>query len=142
MSQLAPSPAIEITRFRLAAGLTIADFVAANADVDAWLTRQPGFLSRHIAQEPDGQVIDMLLWASASQGEAAAERLMRELAASPVHGAIDQRTVSWTIAPVFHELRAALQQGRAATSSRQGRLTARSSSRDALPRAAQQEDER
>lgn len=84
----------------------------------------------------------MLLWASAAQGEAAAERLMRELAASPVHGAIDQRTVSWTIAPVFHELYAVVRQGRAAASSGQGRLAAKSPSRDALPRGAQQEDER
>ena len=96
--------AIEITRFRLAAGLTIGDFVRINADVDAWFARQPGFASRRIAQDAGGEVVDLLVWASAAQGEAAARRLMSELADSPVHAAIDQGTVSWTVAPVFHAL--------------------------------------
>ena len=41
--------AIEITTFRLSNGLTIDDFIAANADIDPWLRIQPGFVSRHIA---------------------------------------------------------------------------------------------
>lgn len=96
--------AIEITTFRLSAGLDISDFVGANADVDAWLLRQPGFISRRIAQRLDGTVVDMLLWASRAEGEDAAERLLVELATSPVHAAIDQGTVSWTVAAVRHRL--------------------------------------
>ena len=96
--------AIEITTFKLTAGLTIEDFVAANADVDAWLLKQPGFISRRIAQRGDGVVVDLLIWASAQAGETAATRLMDELAGSPVHAAIDQSTVSWTVSPVHHRL--------------------------------------
>lgn len=96
--------AIEVTTFRLRHGLEIADFIAANADVDAWLLRQPGFLSRRIAQGADGLVVDMLIWSSARDGEDAAARLLAELPASPVHEAIDQRTVSWIVSPVFHRL--------------------------------------
>ena len=33
--------AIEITTFRLARGLTMKDFIAANADIDPWLKVQP-----------------------------------------------------------------------------------------------------
>ncbi|WP_066681162.1 hypothetical protein [Caulobacter sp. CCH9-E1] len=106
MTKPVPSQAIEITRFDLVEGLTIGDFIRANADVDPWLLRQPGFVSRQIAQDADGQIIDMLVWASAAQGRAAAGRLMSELANSPVHDAIDQNTVSWTVAPVFHRLEA------------------------------------
>lgn len=104
MTKPHPTQAIEITRFHLAEGLTIGDFIRANADVDPWLSRQPGFVSRRIAQDADGEVIDMLVWESAAQGRAAAHRLMSELADSPVHDAIDQGTVSWTVAPVFHRL--------------------------------------
>ncbi|HJV40872.1 hypothetical protein [Caulobacter sp.] len=104
MTRASAPQAIEITRFNLAPGLSIGDFVRANADVDAWLVRQPGFVSRRIAQDEGGEVIDMLIWESAAQGEAAASRLMSELASSPVHAAIDQRTVSWTVAPVVHSL--------------------------------------
>lgn len=54
--------AIEITTFRLTAGRTIADFIAANADIDPWLQVQPGFLSRHICEREDDSVVDMLIW--------------------------------------------------------------------------------
>ena len=35
--------AMEITTFYLADGVTMNDFLTANADVDVWLQRQPGF---------------------------------------------------------------------------------------------------
>lgn len=96
--------AIEVTTFRLSDGLKIADFVAANADVDAWLLRQPGSLSRRIAEGADGLVVDMLVWSNARRGEDAAARLLAELPTSPVHEAIDQGAVSWSVSPVFHRL--------------------------------------
>ena len=45
--------AVEVTTFRLN-GCSCAEFVAANAEVDAWLLRQPGFRSRRIAERDDG----------------------------------------------------------------------------------------
>jgi hypothetical protein len=96
--------AIEITTFKLN-GCNCAAFIAGNADVDAWLQRQPGFQSRHIAERDDGTIVDMLLWNSVAEGEDAMSRLMTELADSPVHALIDQSTVSWTIAQVRHQLR-------------------------------------
>lgn len=49
-------------------------------------------------------IIDMLVWASVRDGEDGAARLVRELADSPVHGAIDQTTASWTVSPVHHRV--------------------------------------
>lgn len=94
--------ALEITTFRLATGVSYKDFVAANADVDVWLARQPGFRSRRIAERKDHTIVDMLIWDTAAHGERAAGRLLRELKESPVHGFIDQATVEWTIATVRH----------------------------------------
>lgn len=96
--------AIEITTFRLAAGLTIDDFIAANADIDPWLRLQPGFVSRQICEREDGFVVDMLVWESAEEGHHAAEGVTTEMAASPVHAAIDQSSVNWSIATVRHSL--------------------------------------
>lgn len=96
--------AIEITTFRLSSGLTINDFIAANADIDAWLRIQPGFVSRHICERDDGEVVDMLVWESVEAGHRAATGVTTEMAASPVHAAIDQSTVSWSIATVHHVL--------------------------------------
>jgi hypothetical protein len=95
--------AIEITTFKLK-GRSCAEFVAANADIDKWLQRQPGFISRRIAERDDGTIIDMLIWASVADGERAASGIMTEMASSPVHGLIDQGTVDWTVAPVRHRI--------------------------------------
>lgn len=92
--------AIEITTFKLVAGRTAKDFVAANADINEWLKRQPGFRSRRIAELDDGSIVDMLIWASAANGSDAARRIMTEMGSSPVHAVIDQRSVVWRIAKV------------------------------------------
>lgn len=95
--------ALEITTFALVGQHTVADFVAANADIDEWLRRQPGFLSRRIAELEDGTIADVLLWESAAQGSDAAERILTEMRHSPVHALIDHRTVVWRIAEVRHQ---------------------------------------
>lgn len=94
--------AVEITTVRLAPGLTLNAFIAANADIDPWLRTQPGFISRHICAREDGVVVDMLLWDSVEAGNRAARGVTTEMAASPVHTAIDQSTVTWTIAEARH----------------------------------------
>ena len=96
--------AMEITTFRLSNGWTIDDFIAANADVDVWLRSQAGFILRRICERADGSVIDMLLWRSAKDGRRAAGAIVTELANSPVHAAIDQSTVDWSVQPCAHRL--------------------------------------
>lgn len=100
------SSALEITTFRLVKGATLADFIAANRDVDAWLLHQPGFKSRWIAERDDHEIVDALLWASSAAARDAMGRLMVELGDSPVHSLIRQSTVSWTVCEVGHVLRA------------------------------------
>ena len=95
--------AVEVTTFKLKRHSCTA-FVVANADIDAWLKRQPGFLSRRIAERDDGSIVDMLIWASAEDGRRAASGIMTEMAHSSVHAMIDQRTVDWTVAPVRHHV--------------------------------------
>jgi hypothetical protein len=93
--------AIEVTTFKLN-GQSCKEFVAANATIDAWLKRQPGFRSRRIAERDDGTIVDMLIWDSVEGGRKAANSIMIEMGHSPVHGMIDQSTVDWTVAPVRH----------------------------------------
>jgi hypothetical protein len=96
--------AVELTTFRLNKGLTARDFIAANEDINVWLKGRPGFISRHICQRSDGTIVDMLLWASAEDGAQAAEGIVTDMAGSPVHAAIDQSTVEWSIASVLVHL--------------------------------------
>ena len=94
---------LEITTFKLN-GYTCAEFIEANADVDEWLQHQPGFQSRRIAEQPDGTIVDMLVWDAVSDGRKAMTRLMNELSDSPVHTMIDQGTVSWNVWPILHNI--------------------------------------
>jgi hypothetical protein len=95
---------LEMTTFQLEKGKTYQDFIDANADVDRWLKKQQGFLSRHIAEQPDGTIIDTLVWDSVADGTNAMHKLMSELSDSPVHDVINQDTVSWNIYPVYHQI--------------------------------------
>jgi hypothetical protein len=104
MSDIKQPGGLEMTTFKLVKGKTYQDFIAANADVDVWLKKQSGFQSRHIAQKPDGNIIDALIWDSQADGTNAMHNLMKELANSPVHDVIDQGTVSWNIYPVYHQI--------------------------------------
>ena len=96
--------AMEITTFFLAKNVTMKGFIAANADVDAWLKQQPGFILRRITQRADGLVTDMLLWTSAKNSERAAHGIVAELAGSPVHAAIDHSTVDWWVNVCRHRV--------------------------------------
>ncbi|MGO1070708.1 hypothetical protein [Lysobacter sp. CA199] len=96
--------AIEITTFKLTKGRSAADFIAANAQVDPWLQRQPGFISRIMIEQAGGGIMDLVIWERPRQAEDAARRLMIELKDAAVHDAIDQRTVSWSVASIIHRL--------------------------------------
>lgn len=96
------SEALEITSFTLADGLSGADFVAANADIDEYLRRQPGFRWRRIAQREDGTVVDIVAWDTAAAARASAGGIMTEMGGSPVHATIDQATVDFAITSVLH----------------------------------------
>jgi hypothetical protein len=95
------SEALEITTFRLVSGLTGADFVNANEDINHYLWRQPGFRWRRILEDDDGTITDIVAWDSATDGRRSAAGIMTEMAASPVHAAIDHATVEFRIVPVL-----------------------------------------
>jgi hypothetical protein len=97
------SEAVEITTFKLKA-YTSDQFIAANQEIDAFLKRQPGFISRRIFQKTDRTIVDMLIWDSVKNGTEAMHRLMNELSDSIVHDMIDQSTVEWNINQVEHHI--------------------------------------
>lgn len=92
---------VEMTEFALNEGFTVADFNAANVGITPWLERQPGFIDRVIVVQTSGDITDMVFWRCEREARAAVRRLMRELADSPIHAVINQRTVSWRIAAVL-----------------------------------------
>jgi hypothetical protein len=95
---------LEVTTLRPAAGLTSADFVTANADIDAYLRRQPGFQWRRILETDDGTIIDIVAYDSREHASAGASGIGGEMAGSPVHASIDHSTVDWNLTKVLHRV--------------------------------------
>jgi hypothetical protein len=93
---------LEVTTLRPASGLTAADFVTANADIDEYLKRQPGFQWRRILETADGAIIDIVAYDSMPHARSGAAGISGEMAGSPVHATIDHDTVDWQLATVIH----------------------------------------
>ena len=95
---------LEVTTLRPAPGLTTTDFVTANADIDAYLKRQPGFQWRRILETGDGTIIDIVAYDSMEHARAGASGISGEMADSPVHATIDHSTVDWNLTTVVHRI--------------------------------------
>lgn len=98
------SETLEVTTLRPAPGLTSADFVAANDDINLYLQRQPGFLWRRIVETGDGRIVDIVAYDSHEHARAGAAGITGEMADSPVHDAIDHGTVDWQITTVLQHV--------------------------------------
>lgn len=79
---------IELVTFRLQKGDT-QGFVDANAAINDWLKRQPGFVSRHLAERDDGSYLDIVFWQSHADALAASTKMMEEMAQSEAMTMID-----------------------------------------------------
>jgi len=90
---------IELVTFRLATG-DADSFVAANATVNDWLKKQPGFISRRLGQKADGSWIDVLLWASDDAAKTAGAKAMTELSDCAVMSMISPSEDMMAHAPV------------------------------------------
>ncbi len=95
--------AIEIATFRLASGTTEA-FLAANAEIDLWLGRQPGFVQRRLAEREDGALVDIVTWRTLADAKAAAERFPLDLANCPAMSMIDPARMEMTHGLLKHAI--------------------------------------
>lgn len=82
------SATLELVTFRLARGDS-RQFIDANAMVNDWLKRQPGFVARHLAERDDGSFVDIVFWQSREAALAASGKMMEEMAQSEAMTMID-----------------------------------------------------
>jgi hypothetical protein len=99
------SEVLEITTFALVPGVTTADFVQANSDIDEYLRRRPGFRWRRVAERDDGTVVDIVAYDSTSHARAGAAGITGEMGGSPVHATINHLTVEWHLSTVVQDVR-------------------------------------
>lgn len=71
------------------------DFVEANADINAYLQRQPGSLWRRIVETDDGRIIDIVAYDSVPHARAGAAGITGEMEDFRVHTTIDHDSVDW-----------------------------------------------
>jgi len=80
--------ALELVTFRLVRG-SGQQFVDANVAINGWLKRQPGFVSRHLAERDDGSFLDIVFWQSHEAALAASGKMMEEMAQDEAMTMID-----------------------------------------------------
>lgn len=95
---------LEVTILRPAAGLSSADFVAANEDINAYLRRQPGFRWRRILETGDGRILDIVAYDSLEHARSGAAGITGEMGDSPVHDTIDHGSVDWQLTRVLQHV--------------------------------------
>lgn len=78
--------AIEVVKFRLAAGVTQGDLESASRAAGEVLSTFDGFISRDLGQSEDGTFIDVVRWRDMGCAQAAADNAMK----SPVCGSFFQ----------------------------------------------------
>jgi hypothetical protein len=79
---------LELVTFRIARG-TGQQFIDANAAISDWLKRQPGVVSRHLAERDDGSYVHIVFWQTHEAVLAASGRIMEEMAESEAVTMID-----------------------------------------------------
>lgn len=86
---------IEITTFRLAAGVEPSSFVTADAEAQmGFYNLQPGLLRRTTARSDDGEWVVVTLWASAQHADDAASGSSSDPACLAVADLVDDTTLA------------------------------------------------
>jgi hypothetical protein len=95
---------LELTTLRLAPGLSSAEFIDANTDINAYLKRQPGFRWRRIVQRDDDTIVDIVAYDDIASARAGAAGITGEMGSSPVHDTIDHSAVDWQMTTVLQHV--------------------------------------
>jgi hypothetical protein len=89
----APEKVLELVVFKLAAGVRRDRFLTTVDRVSHWISRQPGFISRELSYDPEGdRWIEVVWWSTLQDAQAAAERAMTSESCAPMFALIDMES--------------------------------------------------
>ena len=87
---MAAGKVLELVVFKLNEGVSREQFLATNDGVSTWALEQPGFVSREMSYDAEGdRWIDIVWWASLEDAQAAAESAMSSASCTPMFSLID-----------------------------------------------------
>ena len=90
----APAKVLELVVFKLNEGVSRDEFLATNDAVSTWISRQPGFISRELSHDAEGdRWIDVIWWETLENAGAAAELAMTSESCAPMFAQIDMSSM-------------------------------------------------
>ena len=84
---------LELVVYQLHEGVSREQFLATNHAVSSRITQQPGFISRELAYDAEGdRWVDVIWWQTLEQAQAASEVSLRSESCSPMFALIDMES--------------------------------------------------
>jgi hypothetical protein len=84
---------LELVVFMLREGVSRERFLGTVDAVSAWIAQQPGFISRELVHDTEGdRWIDVVWWTTMDEARAAAELAMSSKSCAPMFGLIDMES--------------------------------------------------
>jgi len=84
---------LELVVFKLGAGVSREQFLATVEPVSSWIARQPGFISRELCHDSEGdRWVDVVWWRTMAEAQAAAELAMTSESCAPMFNLIDMES--------------------------------------------------
>jgi antibiotic biosynthesis monooxygenase (ABM) superfamily enzyme len=81
---------LELVVYKLHEGVSREQFLGTNDAVSSWIRQQPGFISRELVHDAEGdRWVDVIWWQTLEQAQAASERSMSSESCSPMFALID-----------------------------------------------------
>jgi hypothetical protein len=81
---------LELVVYQLHKGISREQFLGTNDAVSSWIRQQPGFISRELAHDAEGdRWVDVIWWETLEQAQAASERSMTSESCSPMFALIN-----------------------------------------------------
>lgn len=92
--QAVADPVLEIVHFRVKAGVSDEQVLAASAQAQEWVSQRPGYLARELSKNAEGQWIDIVHWRSLAEAQAAAQQIMQEPCAANLMALLDPAQIT------------------------------------------------
>jgi antibiotic biosynthesis monooxygenase (ABM) superfamily enzyme len=84
---------LELVVYTLHEGASREEFLGTNNAVSTWISKQPGFISRELVYDNQGnRWVDVIWWETMEQAQAASEASMTSKSCSPMFALIDMES--------------------------------------------------
>jgi antibiotic biosynthesis monooxygenase (ABM) superfamily enzyme len=84
---------LELVVYTLHQGASREEFLGTNNAVSTWISKQPGFISRELVYDNEGnRWVDVIWWETMEQAQVASEASMTSESCSPMFALIDMES--------------------------------------------------